>query len=218
MTQWEWKRKLFNKEHCDFFFIQWLVIRVWKARCKHMAARLHTAFKRGGGKELLGHTVNRDDVTECVCMCMCCFIVLPFTQHTDLSKCQSNVISACRKTGFIYLNVCLSICLRVYAYVCMCTWSVMAGKVKDDHDLFSCESVPVVSFRLLLWNSLHWACAEHRLVWLLLPHGRLKLLIVAQTFIDHRIAARGVARDYVFLDRMITDGVKHEVTFLCKKK
>lgn len=34
-----------------------------------MAARLHAAFKCGGGKELIGHAVNRAGVTERVCVC-----------------------------------------------------------------------------------------------------------------------------------------------------
>lgn len=33
-----------------------------------MAARLHAAFKCGGGKELIGHAVNRDGVSEGVCV------------------------------------------------------------------------------------------------------------------------------------------------------
>lgn len=67
------EERVLNKEQWDFFFFffNWPVIRVWKARCKHMAARLHAAFKCGGGKELIGHAVNRAGVTERVCVCVC---------------------------------------------------------------------------------------------------------------------------------------------------
>lgn len=208
------KEQLFNEEHCDLFFFHDSSLECEKLDANIWLPGSVQLLSVGEGKSLLVMQ-SIGMVLLCVCVCMCCFIVLPFTQHTDLSKCQSNVISACRQTGFIYLNVCRSVCLCVYTHVCKCTWCVVAGRVKNNHDLFSGESVPVVvPSRLLLWNNLHWACAEHRLVWLLRPHGRLKLLIVAHALcIEHRITEREVARDDGFLDRIVTDLVEHEVTF-----
>lgn len=80
-----------------------------------------------GEEKLIGNAVNRD-----VCVCVCVLLYLPlFLSTTDLSKCQTNLISACRQSGFIY---CASVCMfvRAYTYVCahMCLWSVMAERVK----------------------------------------------------------------------------------------